>query len=492
MPANSKRKRKGNAGSAIVPLQSLISFVLGCIISAAIVLNIRVSSLHHSDNNSLPAAVSPLEKPQIPPMRKQQSMVSKPNTPEISNVVESQEGGGGTPRSILDGVRILVGIAAFDFSQIPHLEEVLDGYFDMCASGAKVDVVIHSTVAYPVTLIDLLNSRFMSTNPSPHSGFSIKIILVHPQVRLHLVDFHRPYFYERINDYDLFIYTEDDIRVSPRTVAAYLTETERVKELVGPQEASNFNVGVVRYEYNFPPDVIINDKTRHATQNVTRVYWEHAWKPAIPKSVDAVPQKPLSDSHVHMSNHHQGMFLATRELLLAWKDRTGCEFHLVKNRPGLKNNPGQPAEGTQRVWMSSQQLYGNRHCGVQQVIPMDNFGQFNILHLPNKNYRRVGRKGRLGGNTGKNNPDNEFPDGTEKIEGPSNLLLSAMELHILMRQKWPATPQQSYKGIEMVDNVSRGKTPLTIRRMQEYHEYVARGGVMSEDDMKKTALVEDA
>jgi len=192
-----------------------------------------------------------------------------------------------------------------------------------------------------------------------------------------------------------------------------------------------------------------------------------------------------------MSNHHQGMFLATRELLLAWKQRPGCEFNMVKNRPGMKNNPGQPAEGTQRVWMSSQQLYGKKHCGVQQVIPMDNFGQFNILHLPNKNYRRVGRKGRLGGNAGKDNPENEFSDGNEQFEGPSKLLLSAMELHILMRQTWPATPQQSYHGIEMIDTVPNGRSSLLIRRMQEYHEYVARGGVMSEEDMKKIDLVED-
>ena len=75
--------------------------------------------------------------------------------------------------------------------------------------------------------------------------------------------------------YDLFIYTEDDIRVSPRTVASYLYETTKIKQLVGPSRATEFNVGIVRYEYNYPSNVIIDDRTRHATQNVTRVYWEH-------------------------------------------------------------------------------------------------------------------------------------------------------------------------------------------------------------------------
>lgn len=210
----------------------------------------------------------------------------------------------------------------------------------------------------------MLNSRLV---PSCHDIFKIKIILVPPSLRLHLVDCHRPLFYEKIKEYDLFIYTEDDIRVSPRTVAAYLDETNRIVEKVGKERASDFNVGIVRYEYNFPSNVVMDDKTRHATQNVTRVYWEHSMFPPIPKAVDAVPSDEFKDTHVHMKNHHQGMFMATSDLLLAWKVRPGCEFDKVRNRPGMKNRPSQPSEGTQRVWMSSQMLYGGHHCNVQQV-----------------------------------------------------------------------------------------------------------------------------
>lgn len=267
---------------------------------------------------------------------------------------------------LLQGVRILIAIAAFDFNQLPHFEEVLDSYQALCVTGAsKVDVVVHATVPYPVTLIDLLNSRLL---PSCQDIFSITIILVPSLLRLHLVDCHRWLFYEKIDEYDLFIYTEDDIRVTPLTVAAYLHETIRIEQTVGKEKASNFNVGIVRYEYNFPSNVLMDDKTRHATQNVTRVYWEHSMFPPIPTAADAVPQNEFKSSHVHMKNHHQGMFMATRDLLLAWKNRPGCEFDKVRERPGMKNRPSQPSEGTQRVWMSSQMLYGGRHCNVQQVI----------------------------------------------------------------------------------------------------------------------------
>ena len=160
-----------------------------------------------------------------------------------------------------------------DFGQIPHLEETLDAYQDLCVTGAsKVDIVVHATVPYPVTLIDLFNSRIV---PVCRDIFSLTIVLKTPTLRLHLVDCHRELFYRKIDDYDLFIYTEDDIRVTPRTVAAYLAETKNIQKIVGLERSADFNVGIVRYEYNYPNNVIIDDKTRHATQNVTRVYWEH-------------------------------------------------------------------------------------------------------------------------------------------------------------------------------------------------------------------------
>jgi hypothetical protein len=274
--------------------------------------------------------------------------------------------------------------------------------------------------------------------------FSLNIILKSPSLKLHLVDCHRSLFYQKIDQYDLFIYTEDDIRVTPRTVAAYVVETDNIKA-IKKERASDFNVGIIRYEYNYPSSVVIDDKTRHATQNVTRVYWEHGQYPLFPKAMDAVPDEELKSSHVHMQNHHQGMFLATKDLLKAWKDRSGCDFDKVRDRPGLKNRPSQPAEGTQRVWMSSQMLYGSRHCNVQQVIPVESFGTLTVLHLPNKNYRRVGHF-----------RNRTFSDGTEKFDHDvAGSLLTAMRLHLETRRTFSQRPRIPYSGILMIDEVSK-------------------------------------
>ena len=66
-----------------------------------------------------------------------------------------------------------------------------------------------------------------------------------------------------------------------------------------------------------------------------------------------------------------------------------------------------------------------------------------------------------------------------------------MDLHLEMRKRFKSTPQVPYHGIEMIDQVHKGRTPLLERRMGEYQAYVDRGGVLSETDMRKTALVEE-
>ena len=449
-------------------LALILAFAFGCVLTATVVLNFQVSSVS-SDHQLHPQSI--LE--QKTGGRSDSTLESRGTiTTDISTTEPSQ---------VLQGQKILVVIAAFDFGQIPHLEEVLDGYHDVAIAGAAVvDVVIHATVAYPVMLIDLWNTRFTASN------FSITIALKPKSLRLHLVDEHRTLFYERLNDYDLFIYTEDDIRVTPTTVATYLAETRVVASIA--EKPSNYNIGIVRYEYNYPPNTIIDDKTRHATQNVTRVYWEHSGfeRPVVPNAAYAT--KGLPKSFISMKNHHQGMFLATRELLEAWKNRKGCDFDKIRNRPGRGN---QPSEGTQRVWMSSQMLYGGRHCGVQQVLPASKFGALTVLHLPNKNYRRVGKYRKR-----------VFSDGTEVFEAPHSSLLSAMEFHIGLRRSGEilmvgdggSHAPQTYRGIRMVDQVTHAhdRTALLERRLLDYENYVKRGGIPDDHDMEHMELLEDA
>jgi hypothetical protein len=363
------------------------------------------------------------------------------------------------------------------------LEQVLDGYHDMCIAGATVKVVIHTTVPWPVSLVDLLETRFTCHD------FTVDLILKLPRIKLHLVDCHRPLFYEHLTDYHVFLYSEDDQRVTPRTVATYLQQTHHIQLHLQQHDQdkeykpSDFNVGVVRYEHNFPSTMVVDDRTRKVTENVTRVYWEHSsfQPPLIPNAVEPVPQPPFHDTHIHMKNHHQGMFLATPHLLQEWKQRP-CHFHLASNRPGRKNQPSQPLYGTQRVWMSSQQLLGRKTqhgaCGVQQVLPIDLLGALTVHHLPNKNYRRVGQYRTR--DTTRN--ENVVVEQEESY-------LTAMQLHLaLVRHFTSNLLGKKHVRFTMTASpeIPTDKYPTDwIPKLEAFHNYVKRGGIMNEQDMQQ-------
>ena len=303
---------------------------------------------------------------------------------------------------------------------------------------------------------------------------------------------YQAYSYDELNFHAPL--QKDDIRITPKTVAAYLHETKRVESMVGPNRATDFNVGIVRYEYNFPENVVITDKTRHASVNVTRVYWEHLGKPIFDHAVAKVEDEALSPYYVSMQLSHQGMYLVTPTQLNSWKSRPHCRFNKIRDRPSSPNNPGQPTEGTQRVWMSSQMMYGGRHCNITQLLPVENFGQLTVLHLPNKNYRRVGKQGRLGGDD--NAPKNEFSNGTEVFSKSHPDLLKALALHIELKRQFPNLQSSNiggdgdrYTGLRVVDTdiqlhkMSREDRLSMENQLEAYRSYVQRGGFMIDSDM---------
>jgi len=62
--------------------------------------------------------------------------------------------------SILDGLRVLVTIVSFDFMQLSHLEEVLDGFYDLCYAGSKVDIVVYTTVLVSMYVLSYIGGKF--------------------------------------------------------------------------------------------------------------------------------------------------------------------------------------------------------------------------------------------------------------------------------------------------------------------------------------------
>jgi hypothetical protein len=195
-----KRKQPSSRNfpcTSIQLISMLVSFLLGCILSSSILLHNKAVQ---STNAQFPPSL-------LNPSKNGQLSHGNANYNHNNESHElSSEKGSGTEisewRAPLQGVRVLVCLASYDFGQFPLLEEVLDSYQDFCMAGASIDLYIHTVIPYTVGLIDLLNARVSC------AGMKVVIAVQSPAVRLNLVDRHRELFYEKIDDYDLFIYSE--------------------------------------------------------------------------------------------------------------------------------------------------------------------------------------------------------------------------------------------------------------------------------------------
>lgn len=192
----SRRKASSSTLSSKLTLRQLLTFLVvflsGCFFSSTIILLTYPKEGPTTVNAVVGGTTSTSQLLHLPATFAQDdhNAVSTSSSSSSSN-------------SILYGKRILIAIASFDFSQFPLLEEVLDSYQNLCFAGAsQVHIYIHTTVPYTVALIDLLNTRYNC------QSLQIFIVVKTPALRLNLVDCHRTLFYEKIDEYDVFIYSE--------------------------------------------------------------------------------------------------------------------------------------------------------------------------------------------------------------------------------------------------------------------------------------------
>jgi len=145
-----------------------------------------------------------------------------------------------------------------------------------------------------------------------------------------------------------------------RHVVAYLDETEKLKSFAGPK-FSDYSIGFYRYEIS------------HEHQQ--RMSFEHQY-PGI-HGVDN------NSRYVEAKLPHQAVFMATREQLLAWKER--CAFDIA-NPPEFPTKLNRHREFVSSLRLFKQDLDPTRYfgCQVQQMIPLDSFEDFMVHHMSNR------------------------------------------------------------------------------------------------------------
>lgn len=241
---------------------------------------------------------------------------SKPVT--LDSMISELRPASESPRQL----RVLVAIASYGERQIEFLKQVIRTYQGM---SFDVDVVVLSEA--PKDL-----------------GPRVRVVVGLPSRNPWSLPFaHKRVFAEHREQYDLFVYSEDDIGVAEQQIHAFLDATAQLEE----DEIAGF----LRYE--------IDSSGR---QVLTEVWERHHWKP---ESVRRRGGYTIAE----FTNEHAGFYILTRQQLERAIASGGFLRGPYTARYAL------PETAATDPYTS---------CGFRKVICVSTLDKFLIHHLPNK------------------------------------------------------------------------------------------------------------
>lgn len=219
-------------------------------------------------------------------------------------------------------LKLLVSIANYGNSQLSYLQQVVRE-FQSYSPAFSVDIIVHSNIELPI------------------EGITVKIIKDLPDW-WELPFIARKVIYDKRNDYDLFIFNENDHLITQSNVEAFLDLSKSV-----PPE---FIIGFFQYE--------CGNGTRYFPAYHTPNQWRK--NSAICFG---------SDVFARFTNHHQAGFIVTRQQLLK----------AVGNIDFAKENKFSRYKRADRVGADIYYL-----AGFTKLICLSRFSDILIHHLPDK------------------------------------------------------------------------------------------------------------
>jgi 2-polyprenyl-3-methyl-5-hydroxy-6-metoxy-1,4-benzoquinol methylase len=225
-------------------------------------------------------------------------------------------------------LRLLVVIASYGHTNDRYLSRLIDEYRSMPYS---THVVVLSNIPK-----HLSNDVEMIVGLPSRDPWSLPFV-------------HKRIFLDRISDYDLFVYSEDDTLITQNNVDAFL----RTSAILPDDEVAGF----FRFERHKDGKIFYPD-----------VHWNYHWEARSVRSRDG-------HAFAFFSNEHSACYMLTRAQLRRAIDSGGFMVG--------------PHQGKYDLLVTAA-TDPYTQCGFTKLICISHFDDFLVHHLPNKYVGRMG------------------------------------------------------------------------------------------------------
>lgn len=229
-------------------------------------------------------------------------------TMETSEVMENY------PTAFSDNNRILGLLLSYNLDHIDPLFLITNEYVSMCEAGWNVTFVLFTTANWTDKLKGYLRSKTYCYRTDDY--IDIRYALYDQSVRNNLGSFHRVYIKKEIDNFDFYVYHEDDIIFKHSHLSGYLSELRAIYQ-INSDVVSTSIIGFQRFRR-----IVRNGPLGGAD-----------WTSQDMVETDLLEEKPtfapicVNETEPYISvrgNTHQGMWALTRGQILMLEER--CNF----------------------------------------------------------------------------------------------------------------------------------------------------------------------
>jgi hypothetical protein len=260
--------------------------------------------------------------------------------------------------------RVLGLVCAYNYGHIDPLTLILNEYLYMCEGGWDPIVALFTTERWTSKVKRLYADKLYCYRTN--SSVEIRHMVFPKTINVALAAEHRKYMAKVVNNFDVFIYHEDDILMRFSHLNAFVEETKRLKSIMSASHGlTDHIIGFQRYRRLYKEgdhqkggwgeqDIIEQEMLEEVP-----TFNEVCMGETIPKA----KQKPY---FYVTGNTHTGAYMMTREQVLLLQKK--CLFL----------NQSSPS----REYMSSFSLFDHKeyHCGLNKLIPAERLMTFQIWH----------------------------------------------------------------------------------------------------------------
>lgn len=228
--------------------------------------------------------------------------------------------------------KVLGMIVAFEFTRSDPIMLMLNEYKSMCEGGWDPTVLFLTAAKLSDT-----TKRFFQQKVYCYRTQSFVPIIysVYPRtIGYMLAEEARKEAKKRVNEFDVFIYQEEDMVIQFGHLMAYVRESETLTQLVGPEELQKYIIGFQRYcrimkHPSEPRQKHFNEKDLLFKEYLDEFPF---FKPICIKNK---PYLEATDCPVSwLANPHQAVWILTRQQLHMLDEK--CKF---LNMSALNNRP---------------------------------------------------------------------------------------------------------------------------------------------------------